>query len=413
MARPVVSVLIAFATDPLAATPTYVDVSAYVREIRIRRGRQNELNRMEAGTADVVLDNRDRRFDPTYASSPYYPNVIPMRKISIRATWNSTLYYLYTGYIENWPPDWPGGEEATVTVTSVDGFKYFAGALLTVDLSNSDYSGALINNSSANGGRSILTALAWPSADQSVNGGDSIIQGPGNLVNANALQTLQLIADSENGYLWIGADGKIWYRERHYRLTRAGATSSTGGSGSSTSSVGTFGDGGGSEVPYLDLKPSFDDSLIANDIRVTRIGGAEQVATDATSQNRYWKRSLSKTGLLIASDNEALDAANWLLAQYKDPDLRFVRITTAGLLELANPWIHVLERDFHDRITVTARPPGGGTLSQECFIEGIEHQITRDDWLTSWQLSPASSASYWVLQDAVLGILNTTTKLVY
>src|SRR5215213_3092239 len=107
MSFPTITVEIAFATAPLAVTPTWTDVTAYVKSIpQIRRGRQNALTGIEAGTAVVVLDNRTRRFDPTYASGAYYPNVLPGRKIRISAVYNSTTYYLFTGFIDTWPPEW-------------------------------------------------------------------------------------------------------------------------------------------------------------------------------------------------------------------------------------------------------------------------------------------------------------------
>jgi hypothetical protein len=388
MSRPVITVRIAFTTDPLDPSPAWTDVSAYVRgetAITIRRGRQYELNRIEAGTARVALDNRDRRFDPTNTSSPYYPNVVPMRKISIQATYSAVTYDLYTGYIENWPPDWPAGYDSTVTISCVDGYAYFANALLTLTVPSATSGWQIKSRVVDLGFDGILVNLAWANGDQSVNAGDSTLQG-WTITNGNVLQQLQLIADSENGYL-----------TNHDSIT----------------STGTFGDGGGSELPYVDLVPSFDNTQIYNDIHVTRLGGAEQVAQDATSQARYFKRSMTKSGLLITTDNEANDAAYWLLGQYKDPALRFRRMTIAGPMN-DSLWAQVLGRDINHRITVTKRPPGSGAMiTQDCFIEGIEHTISSNDWLTSFDLSPASSQAYWVLGDAILGILDSTTRLIY
>lgn len=401
MARPTITVRIAFATDPLAATPTWTDVSSCVREIRTQRGRQYELNRIEASTAEVVLDNRDRRFDPSYVSSPYYPDVVPMRKINIQAVWSSVTYDIYTGYIENWLTDWPAGYDSTVTIRCVDGFKYFANTLITINLAIGDDAGRYMKGGGFNGTTCIINSLSWPTADQNINAGNSTLQ-PISVTNMNVLQFMQQLTDSENGYLMMAKDGKIFFRERHYRLTNP----------DSIISRGTYGDGGGSELPYLDLKPSFDDGLIYNDIHATRVGGAEQVAQDATSQATYFRRSLSKTGLLIATDNEVADAAYWLLGQYKDAVLRFQRMTIAGPMN-DSLWTQVLGRDISHRITVIKRPPGGGTITQDCFIEGVMHQITRDDWLTHFDLSPASSQAFWVLEDTILGILDSTTRLIY
>jgi len=69
---------LALGYNPGDASPSWTDVSAYLRSFHITRGRQYELNQMQAGTCDITLKNLDRRFDPTYASSPYYPYLRPM-----------------------------------------------------------------------------------------------------------------------------------------------------------------------------------------------------------------------------------------------------------------------------------------------------------------------------------------------
>src|SRR6266508_6647988 len=61
-------------------TPTYPqDITPYVREISTHRGAARELERVEAGTASITLDNRNGRFTPFNPASPYYPFILPMR----------------------------------------------------------------------------------------------------------------------------------------------------------------------------------------------------------------------------------------------------------------------------------------------------------------------------------------------
>jgi len=64
----------------------WTDVTSYVRGISINRGRSDETANFEAGTAQIVLDNRDRRFDPFYTSGPYYGNLKPRRNIRVQAS---------------------------------------------------------------------------------------------------------------------------------------------------------------------------------------------------------------------------------------------------------------------------------------------------------------------------------------
>lgn len=86
MTRPTVSTCVAFLTKPTASTQTWTSVASYHRAINTHRGRQSELDRDEAGTCSVTLKNDDRRFDPTYTSSLYYPYILPMRRIRVGAS---------------------------------------------------------------------------------------------------------------------------------------------------------------------------------------------------------------------------------------------------------------------------------------------------------------------------------------
>jgi hypothetical protein len=54
------------ATYPLGGDE-WVDVTSKVRSVRCTRGRSSSLGRFTAATGQVVLDNRDRHFDPSYA----------------------------------------------------------------------------------------------------------------------------------------------------------------------------------------------------------------------------------------------------------------------------------------------------------------------------------------------------------
>ena len=48
-----ITVEIAFDTEPFATSQTFTDVSAYVREFGIDRGRQHDLGDFQTGTASV------------------------------------------------------------------------------------------------------------------------------------------------------------------------------------------------------------------------------------------------------------------------------------------------------------------------------------------------------------------------
>ena len=110
MAFPTIQVQIDFVHGPLTAlaSNTWDDITDYVISFSTRRGRSDALGRMEAGSATLVLDNSDRAFAPLYLSSPFYPNIKPMKKIRMRATYSAVTYDLFVGFVTGWPPDWSG-----------------------------------------------------------------------------------------------------------------------------------------------------------------------------------------------------------------------------------------------------------------------------------------------------------------
>jgi hypothetical protein len=65
----------AFGASPFAPSPTWTDISAYVRAdagITINRGRSSEFSDVQPGSMTLTLDNRARLFDPDYSAGTYF-----------------------------------------------------------------------------------------------------------------------------------------------------------------------------------------------------------------------------------------------------------------------------------------------------------------------------------------------------
>lgn len=84
MSLPSVIVEAALSTRPTEA-PVWTDLTPWVESFSVRRGRQTERDSMQAGTATVRLDNRDRRFDPSYTAGPYYGQLKRRRRMRLLA----------------------------------------------------------------------------------------------------------------------------------------------------------------------------------------------------------------------------------------------------------------------------------------------------------------------------------------
>lgn len=135
MAYPVPKVEIAFNDGPYVASPTWTDVTSYVRELTTDRGRDDDWGDF-SGAASVVLDNRTRLFDPFYTSGTYYGKLLPRRQIKISAVYNGTTYPVFRGFIAGWPPTWTdAGKDSTVTLSCFDALGLLATDSLPADWS--------------------------------------------------------------------------------------------------------------------------------------------------------------------------------------------------------------------------------------------------------------------------------------
>ena len=173
MSRPTIVVEVAFTTtNPLTVPGSWTDISSFVLEdgLSIRRGRPDELKAFSAATATVKLNNVDRRFEPLNTSSPYTPNVVPMRRIRIRATWSGTTYTLFGGFVTDWRPEY-NSDAPTVTVQCTD----FIGAYLartslsSLDIYNGDWDNAIVDPLTVSPAREMnarrLVVRAWHNGD--------------------------------------------------------------------------------------------------------------------------------------------------------------------------------------------------------------------------------------------------------
>jgi hypothetical protein len=102
-----------------AASRIWTDITAYVdadSALAIAYGRADEVSVADANRATgITLDNKDGRFTFGKTSSPYYPNVKIGRPIRITATAGATTSVRFTGYVDEWPQEWPGGSDTYAT----------------------------------------------------------------------------------------------------------------------------------------------------------------------------------------------------------------------------------------------------------------------------------------------------------
>jgi len=364
-----------------------VDITDKVISISTRRGRDRVTDHYNAGSATIQFIDQTGDFDPKNASGPYYGEILPMRQIRISASYSGNTYYLFTGFITSWDFEYQMGfDGAIITVQAEDAFRLLN--LTQVEeiptSAPQDLPGTRIND--------ILDVAGWPGSLRAIDAGDTeLLDDP--WTPRPALGAMQTIEDTENGALFCDAEGNVVFQARTAVATKASQTP-------------IIFDDDGTDIKYQGIDFSLDDSELANDVIVEAEGGDPQQAEDATSIETYFRRTLSRTGLMFYDDNDAFGQAKRILNYRKDVDIRINSIT----LECSTDSTRVLPAlslKLNEPIEVTRTQPGGNRLTARLTVQGINHDIRPDTWQTTFTTAlPLSTA--FILGDTQFGILGTS-----
>lgn len=418
MERPTLKLEMALSTKP-TETPVWVDVTALIdggEPVSWNRGRASEFQTCEAGTSSLTLRNNDRRFDPLNSSSPYYGQLLPMRRVRL-STANGDR--LFSHYIDGWPQEWRSGPgDRVVRVNSTDAFKALALQKVTGVMPSESPNARItrILDSAA-----FTTGSAWvlgsavdsllgtstrlgPAGDRLLDTGITVMT-EADLVSITALEAIQEAARVEDGIVFVDGSGAVTFHGRTRRMTYQ-----------HTGLILGDGTGGEDEIPFEGIEVVSSDELVMNDVVVTLEGDTETryQATDSTSQLSYFTRSYEVQGLQQVDTNgySSQGRAGYLLRRYKEPTLRAKSVTVVGEMD-ERLWGHIIARQLGDVITVRWRPDGQTLCSGEYRIEGMSHEVNQGRWSVTYSLSVADTAVYWVLGVSGHSELTTTTRLTY
>jgi hypothetical protein len=376
-------VQIAFTTAYNDTTPTWVDVSQYVRGFSTQRGRPNEFSLCEPGTLSLELRNDDLRFDPENTSGPYYGYIRPMRRVRVGATVSSTYYSIFTGFVDAFSQGWENGSRCVTTVTATDRFKILARQTdPTLNSRPDEYADVRLT--------ALLQHAGIGSADRSINPETLTARSVAthDYDGENLLQALQDIALADGGMLYMTALGLVRYQTVTYRQI--------GGATRARTSQARFGNDATAIPVDATITRAVDDSLMANKVTVTDGNGEVQTAEDTTARgdDGLLELDLGST-LLLTSD--AADRVADLLALRKNPTPRFATMPVDLLTQTTADQATVLGLDFSDRLTLAIIPPGHTTgAARDQWVESIAHdvQIVGDpSWRVSFGLSSAGDAA--------------------
>jgi hypothetical protein len=361
---------------------TMVDLTYLVESVNITRGRSRQLDQFNAGTATIAFDNASQILNPSNTSSPYYPFVLPRCPVQILA--NGVP--IYTGLVTDWNLDYDISNEDIMYASCSDQFTVLANQSLNAVTPSAEASGTRIN-----------TVLSYSEINyqgaRAIDTGSSTLGAYAIAQDTNVLNYLQLVNTSEQGYLFMSANGTLTFKGRSSVLNPvAGATFNTDGTG----------------LPYQTLVNQYGDELLYNYIVTQSPAGAKQTASNAQSIALYQAQQYALMDLLNSTTTEVAGLGNYLLGKYQNPVLRFTGLSTQmAALSTANQNI-ILGLDMTSICTVVKNFVVGtpATETQTLIVSGISHNITPGSHIVSYTFESTDGNQYLTLNDAIFGTLD-------
>ena len=366
-----------------------VNVSNQVTQISLRHGRDRMFEEYLPGEAVIQFQDFTGNWNPANTSSPYYPQIKPMRQVQVYTTYQAVTYPLFAGYIWSFDYEWvdPSADYAIVTIRAIDGFRLLALANITTvtGAGNKDLPGERINQ--------ILDEIDWPSTLRAIDMGDTELENdPGD--ERSALEAIQTIENSDLGAFFIDHEGRATYYDRGHLSQLASGTAYE------------F-DDNGTNIQYQAIDISYDETELANQVTLTRLSGQPQTVSDSSSISEYFLRSYSRSGLMMETNTLALNRAQSILNYRKQVRVRIDSLTL-DISSNSNRVEPALGLEIGDPIIVTKQMAGTSDIVLRLTVQGHSHDITPDRWITTISTAyPLSTA--FILGSTEFGILGTNT----
>jgi hypothetical protein len=365
----------------------FFDISDRLVSCQIARGKNQALDRIDAGVVSITVDNSDRRFDPLYPDGPYFGQLVPRR--SVRITSNDKP--VFVGLIDDFDIQYEPGKQSVVRIDVSDALSVLANSELDGFTPTSQLSGARVE--------AVLDRpeVAWPSNLREIDTGNSVMLDNDVAEGTGTLEYLQLVSNSEFGNLFLSKDGKVVYQERN-------AVPNTPDLVFSDEIVA----GAYTGIQFADVNIVYGSENLYNRIAISNADliPEQAFAEDGESQVVYGPRSLSQSGLLVQDASQLQFLADFLLARYSQPQYRFETVTVVlDTLTTVNQ-DKVLDLEIGDIVQVRFEPSDiPPAIEQYCRILGVKHDWNPASKNISFALERLDFAIF-ILDDAILGELD-------
>ena len=369
-------------TYRLEGAEVMADLTSRCVSFTTRRGRNDWTQPFSPGLATLLFRNIDGALDPLNTSSAYYPGITTGRTVTIKC--NGHL--IYSGLVEDINLGYDTSGDAWVTVVAEDQSSELGLRSLTSGTSFSEQtSGPRVSAVLANGNINYAGAT-------SIDAGTGALAAETLSADVNAVQYLQKVTNSEQGYLYVSRSGVMTFENRYGPI-------------SSPSAV-TFSDDG-SDVPYQEINRNLVSAELFNRLTANRTGAAAVTSNDTGSQDSYGIRLLPVGEVLVLDDATVTNLLNFLMVQTASTEVRINSLTAVLDTQASSTQNTVAQLELADSVTVEFTPPGVAQQSTNGTLQQIGHAFTvGETWRVTLGMTPRDTTSYFILDDASLGRLD-------
>jgi len=348
-------------TDVLDGSTDFVDITEYVTNININRGRATQLDSFPSSSCTITADDRaaERYFDPLNTASEWYSGgtvgIAPRRAFQVYGGTAGTTA-MFTGFVFDLNIDYAEPNLSTATIVATDALGQLGQTVLTAFNPSSQLTSARVS--------AILDRpeVAFSTALRNIETGVATCGTVAYEDATNALQALQDVATAEGGRLFVDRSGMVSFDAR--------IESSFG------TAVASF--GGTAGVPIQSLSNVYGAETVLNRVAVQIDGGtASSIASGTASQAEYGIKALSLTGVPLATDAAGSALALSLLTRFQEPVVRFSEmdvllnaLTTAQQAQMAG-------LEIGDILSVSKQFSSGtpSLVTQNVVVESIRHTV--------------------------------------
>ena len=348
--------------DTLEGSTEFVDITEYVQNITINRGRTNQLDTFNTGTLAILADDRasSRSFDPLNTDSPWYQGdlgIAPRRAIEVYGGSAGTAA-MFKGYIYDLNIEYDEPQLSSAQILAVDALAQLAQTNLvgfnpSQQLTSERVDAILSRNE-----------VSWSTALREINPGLATVGTVAYEDNANVLEALQALQISENGRFYASRDGMLVFDPR----TQV----------SFGTAVAVLGGTAATDVPIRSLNNLYGAETVLNRISVQVEGSSVlSVVNGTASQAEYGIKNFALNNLPLVNDAAGSALAVALLARYGEPEVVFneTSVLLNGLSSAQQELMASLE--IGDILAVEKRFALGtpSVVRQNVVVESIRHQI--------------------------------------